>query len=145
MRLTCYLRNGVVYIPTLGKVEAGFYQNIEPTAVVPVSRGLELKQALLDTMARGNPLVPIAPRGDVFTSPVLKYAGVKSWTAFAKGTISTSVDQKDGHYQIIGKKKRPDRGWEEDPAQTITLPADATLDDVCEQLISTLQAKAAQT
>jgi len=74
---------------------------------------------------------------------MLEYAGFKSWAAFAKGATSISVDQKDGCYQIIGKKKRPDRGWEEDPEQTITFPADATVDEVCDRLIAILQEKAA--
>jgi len=144
MHFTCYLRKGTVYIPTLGQMGKGFYRGIEPTAVASVSDTAHLKRAILDTIAHGNPAVPVMPGGNYPTPPVLKYAGVKTWGAFAKGTIPISVDAKNGHYRIVGKKDRPDRGWEDDPDQTITLPPGSTIDDLCDRLIAILQAKAAQ-
>jgi hypothetical protein len=143
MHFTCYLRKGMVYIPTLGQMGKGFYRGIEPTAVASVSSTADLKRAILDTIAHGNPVVPVVPGGNYPKPPVLKYAGVKTWTAFAKGTIPMGVDDDNGYYRIVGQKNRPDRGWEDDPDQTITLPAGSTIDDLCDHLIAILQAKAA--
>jgi hypothetical protein len=143
MHFTCYLRKGTVYIPTLGRMAKGFYRGIEPTVVAPVSSPHDLKQGILDAIAHGNPPVPILPGSDHPKPPVLKYAGVKTWAAFAKGTIPVGVDDENGYYRIIGQKNRPDRGWEDDPDQIITLPVDSTIDDLCDRLIAILQAKAA--
>ena len=144
MQLTCYLRGKVVYLPTLGKIGTGFYRYIEPVETAPVSEDADLRQALLETIRRGNPTVPNVRRSD-HQEPVLpKYAGLKSWSAFARGATPWSVSDETGLYQIIGQRKRPDRGWEDDPDQTITLPAGSTVDDLCDRLIAILQAKAAQ-
>ena len=32
-----YLRNGTVYLPTMGQMGEGFYRGIEPVAVVSIS------------------------------------------------------------------------------------------------------------
>ena len=105
MHFTCYLRKGMVYIPTLGQMGKGFYRGIEPTAVASVSSIADLKRAILDTIAHGNPAVP---GGNCPKPPVLKYVGVKTWTAFAKGTIPMGVDDDKGYYRIVGQKNRPD-------------------------------------
>ena len=33
----CFLKKGVVYVPTVAKLQTGAYTDIEPVAVVPVS------------------------------------------------------------------------------------------------------------
>jgi hypothetical protein len=81
-----YLRRGIVYIPTFGKIGKGFYRGVEPVAVVPLSNTDALRWALRETIARGNPSVPDLP-GSQWPPPVtLKYAGVKTWSAFERGT-----------------------------------------------------------
>jgi hypothetical protein len=54
---SCYLRKGIVYLPTYALAEAGFYTMIDPAAAVPVSDTEALKRALIETFARGNPTV----------------------------------------------------------------------------------------
>jgi hypothetical protein len=142
MHFTCHLRKGVVYISTLGKMEEGFYRGVEPVVSVPVSNDLELRQAFQDTIARGNPIVPRLRPGERLEPPILKYAGVKSWATFVKGTIPISAYVEDGVYRIVRKKNAPDRGWINDPDQTTTLPTGSTIDDLCTRLIEILQAKA---
>ena len=46
MNCHIYLRNGAVYIPTMGKMDKGFYRGVEPVAVIPVSNTEALRQAL---------------------------------------------------------------------------------------------------
>ncbi len=145
MDLTCYLRKGIVYIPTLGMMDRGLFRHIEPVWVVPVSDKAALRRAILDTIARGNPPVPKIIGGD-YGPPVLpKYAGYKSWTGFGKGANPVSAEEKDGIYKIVGQRKRPDRGWHDDPEQIYTLPAGSTVDDLCDRLIEFLQTLATKT
>jgi hypothetical protein len=51
------LRNGIVYMPTMGKMSKGFYRGVEPVAVVAAENTEALRQALNGTIARGNPAV----------------------------------------------------------------------------------------
>ena len=48
-----YLRNGTVYVPTMGKMDKGFYRDIEPVAVVSAANIEAVRQALADAIARG--------------------------------------------------------------------------------------------
>ena len=144
MEITCYLRGKAVYFPTLGKIGTGFYRYIDPVEVASVSEGNDLKRALLETIRRGNPNIPNVRRSEDHEPVLPKYAGLKSWSAFARGAIPLSASDETGLYQIVGQKKRPDRGWEDDPGQTITLPPGSTVDDLCDRLIAILQAKATQ-
>jgi hypothetical protein len=116
--------------------------NVDPVLAVPISDTANLRRAVRDVLARGNPVVP-APRPGQHPEPVMpRHAGVKTYAAFARGTSSWSIKGKDGAYQIVGKRSRPDRGWEDDPGQTVTLPSGANVDDVCDRLIAILQAAA---
>jgi hypothetical protein len=82
MLFTCFLRDGIVYVPTVAKRESEpVYTNIEPVAVVPVTNIEAVRRALLDTIAKKNILIPV-PK-DLDAAPILlKYAGVRSWSAF---------------------------------------------------------------
>jgi hypothetical protein len=133
------LRNGTVYIPTMGKMDEGFYRGIEPVAVVSVSNTEALRQALTTTIARGNPEVPMLLRGKWPPPVVLKYAGVKNWSKFERGMQLWDIEDKAGVYQISGSAKQPNGMWKEDPKQTITFPPDASLDEVVERMIAILQ------
>ena len=57
MLCDCYLKNGKVYLPTMGQMDKGFYRDIEPVAVVSVADEEGLSRALRDTINRGNPTV----------------------------------------------------------------------------------------
>lgn len=134
-----YLRNGTVYVPTLGKMDEGFYRGVEPVAVVSASNTEVLRQALADTIARGNPQVPMLKRREWPPPVVLKYAGVKSWSAFERGAALWGLEEKDGSFQIIGKARKTDGSRIDDPEQTITFPLGTPTDDVIERIIAILQ------
>jgi hypothetical protein len=143
MQCQSYLRKGKVFIPTFGLVHKGLYRDIEPVAVVDVSDTDALREAFHETIARGNPPTPYYPR-DAFPQPVVvKYAGVKSWSAFARGASPWNIKDKSGIYQIVGHLKGPD-GWVEDPEQTIDFPRGTTLDQVVDRMIAILQEAARQ-
>jgi len=134
-----YLRKGVVYIPTLGKVDKGYYRGIEPVAVVPLSNAEAIRHALLNTVARGNPPTSRLAPGQSYSPITLKYAGVKNWQTFERGTAYWSIKEDSGIFRIIAHRKA-EQGWEEDEAQSQLFPAGTPVDEVIDQMISILQA-----
>ncbi len=135
-----YLRKGAVYLPTMGKMDKGFYRGVEPVAVVAASNTEGLRQALSATIGRGNPMVPILRRSEIPPPVALKYAGVKSWSAFERGMQCWQITAKDGIFRIAGQRKEPDGMWRDDPEQIIAFPRGATADDVIGRMIAILQA-----
>ncbi len=115
-----YLRDGIVYLPTMGKMDKGFYRGVEPVTVLPASNGEELRQALRAMIARGNPDVPMLRRREWPPPVTLKYAKVKTWSAFERGLLFWTIEEKDCAFQIIGQRKRPDGMWSDDPEQMIS-------------------------
>jgi hypothetical protein len=135
------LKDGIVYLPTMAKTEAGFYMRREPVAVVPAANTEALRCALQDVMDRGNAVIP-TPKRDSFPPPVLpKYAGARSWSAFMNGASEWAIDERDGVYQIIPYRKDPDGGpsWVPDRKGQIDLPAGTKRDDVIDRMIAIVQ------
>jgi hypothetical protein len=138
MHFSLYLRQGTVIVPTTGLVDRGPYREMEPVAVAPLSNPDAVRQALRDAISRGNPPAPRYPPGGHPQPVVVKYAGVKSWSAFARGTLTWGINKHNGDYQITGYSRHPD-GWREDPEQKINLPAGSTVDDAIDRMIAILQ------
>jgi hypothetical protein len=138
MLFQVYLKNAVAYLPTTAKRGTSVYTAIEPVAVVPVENSEGLRRALLDMIARKNITVPLL-KGTRPPPVVLKYAGAKSWSAFARGASTWNIEENDGIYQIVGHRLHPDGYWMEAQDQTITLPAGSTVDEVIERMIAILQ------
>jgi len=134
-----YLRKGVVYIPTPGMVEKGFYRDIEPVTVVPVSNTGALRQALRDTIARGNPIVPRLPRAQWPPPVTLKHAGVKTWGAFERGMSYWAIKEDNGVFRIVGHWKNDTKLWVEDPDKIETFAPGTTADEVIDRMITVLQ------
>ena len=123
----------------MGQARRLLYRGVEPVAVAPAKNTEALRQALKATIARGNPVVP-QPQGQQDWPPpvVLKYAGVKSWSAFERGLQVWDINESDGIFQIAGNVRGP-HGWVEDPKQTITFPPGTSVDDVIDRMIAILQ------
>jgi len=139
MYFSISLRGGLVYLPTMGRMDKGFYRGIEPVAVVSATNSDALRKALLDTMARGNPAVPMLKRREWPPPVVLKYARVKSWSAFERGMSLWGIEERDGIWQIIGKRKKADGMMVDDPDQIIGFPTEASVEDVVDRMIVILQ------
>jgi hypothetical protein len=141
MLFTCYLREGVVYIPTMAKRETEpVYTTIEPVSVVPLSSSEEVRRALLETIARKNVLIP-TPDPKALRAPplILKYAGVKSWSAFFRNASTWNITEDDGVYKIMYYRKHPKGYWQPDLAREIQLPVGTTVDDVVDRMLTILQ------
>jgi len=133
------LRKATVYLPTMGRMDKGFYRGVEPVAAVSASNTNALRQTLAETIARGNPDVPMLRRREWPPPVVLKYAGVKSWSAFERGMRLWSISEKNGNFQIAEQEKQPNGMWRGKPAQTIAFPPGTTTDDVIERMIAIVQ------
>ena len=134
-----YLRDGIVYVPTVAMREGGpVYTDIEPVAVVPATNTEALRRALLEAIGRKNIVVPV-PKGKWPAPILLKYAGVRSWSAFARTASLWSIEEEGGVFQIVGYRKHPKGYWEQDPGQKTHFPAGSTVDEVVDRLIVILQ------
>ena len=138
-----YLRNGIAYVPTLARAEAGFHTDIEPIHAVPAADKEALQHAIQQVMSSGNPRVPTPPR--TAPSPLLKYAGVKSWPKFEKNALHWAILGKGGVYQIKPGRKAKPRGWEDDVEKIETFPPGTTADEVIKRLIVLVQTALSKT
>ena len=139
MHCHVYLRKGTVYLPTMGKMDKGFYRGIEPVAVVSVTDTLGLREALAATIVRGNPSVPVLRRSEYPPPVLLKYARVKTWSAFDRDATLWAVSEDGGRFVIIPYKKRPTGESVQDQDDKIEFPPGSSADVVIERIISILQ------
>jgi hypothetical protein len=149
MLIECYLREGIVYVPTVARrASSPIYTTIEPIAVVRLNDLDAVRTSLVDALERGNAIIS-DPDPQALRAPpiILKYARVRSWAAFFRTAWSWSITQEDGAYQILGYRKHPKGYWEEDQSQKIQFRPQASRDDVVDRMIAILQktARAAPT
>jgi hypothetical protein len=88
---------------------------------------------------RGNPTIPNRPRANQPPPVVLKYAGVKAWGAFARGTSTWQVEETDGVFRIMPTQESARGGWVVNRAAIETLPSGSTIDDLVERVVTILQ------
>jgi hypothetical protein len=137
MLYNCYLRKSIVYVPTVGK-RGGVYTDIDPVAVVPVADSEGLRRAFRNAIARKNVPVPLQ-KGKWPPPVILKYAGVRTWSAFASGTLVWNIDEDEDLYQIVGHRMHPDGYWVRDEGQKIEFPPEISVDVVIDRMIAILQ------
>ena len=137
MLFHAYLRNAIVYVPTVVKLQTGAYMDVDPVAVVPATNTDGLRRALLDAIARKNAIVPPPPKDDWPPPVLLKYAGVKTWSAFARGAAVWSIEETDGNFLIVGYRTiAKDIGRKTVKDQ---LSTGSTVHEVVERMIAILQ------
>jgi hypothetical protein len=139
MNCHLYLRKGILYVPTMGKMDEGFYRGVEPVAVISASNSEGVRECLRGAIARGNPAVPMLPRRKIPPPVLLKYAGVKSWSAFERGVSSWTLKKQDGTFRIAEQMKQADRMWRDDPEQIVMFPPNASVDEVIDRMVAILQ------
>jgi hypothetical protein len=146
MLVECYLREGIVYVPTVARrASSPIYTTIEPIAVVPLNDPDAVRAALLDSVKKGNAIIPDPDPQALRVPPIiLKYARVRSWSAFFRTAWSWSITQEHRAYQILGYSKHPKGYWEEDQSQKIQFPPQATPEDVVDCMLAILQDTARQ-
>jgi hypothetical protein len=141
MLFSCTLKDGIAYVPTVVKTEAGFYMQAEPVAVIPAGHTAALRHALHAVMAKGNEIVP-TPKRNAYPAPVLpKYAGANNWSVFKKGSSEWSIREENANYQIIPYRNDPhgSETWIEDNARKIKFSPGTTREQVIDRMIGILQ------
>jgi hypothetical protein len=141
MLFICYLRNDVVYVPTMGRRKSEpVYSTIEPVSVVPLSNPEGVQRALLETIARRNVVIPDPDQKALRQPPlILRYAGVKSWSTFFRGASMWGIREGDGAYAVLFYRKDPKGYYQQDLAQEIKFPLGTAVDDVVHRMIAILQ------
>ncbi len=142
MLVACYLRQGLVYIPTSGMIERGLYYGVEPVSVVTASNTDALRQAFADAIARGNPKVPAFKRPDYPPPILLKYAGLKKWNTFAREASTWDFEERNGIFHITHYRKDRPGGWTKEDGKDETFPTGTAAAAVIERMIVILQAAA---
>jgi hypothetical protein len=133
-----YVRDGNAYLPQMARTEAGFYLDTEPVEVAAVNNTQQLASALQNLIARGNPVVP-TPSRRAFPRPVvLRYAKVRSWKQFEKGSAYWMLSKRDDGW-TFGPWKRADRGWEPDQTALTRVEAMQSVERIVQLLISSMQ------
>ena len=135
----CYLRTGVVYLPTTGVTKHRLYQSIEPVTVIPASNTEALQRALAEMITRGNPEIPALKPSDYPPPVLLKYAAVKSWGAFARSASLWAFEEAEKVLRIRPYRRDERSAFVPDKNSIITLPESSTPNDLIERLISILQ------
>jgi hypothetical protein len=134
-----YLKDGVVYIPTVALLTSGAYVDVDPVAVESVADVDGLRRSLLETLSRKNAVISPPSKGKWPPPVLLKYAAVKSWSAFARGASMWGIEAENGSYRIIVYRDEPDGYWAPDQNQTISFPPGASMDTVIDRMIVILQ------
>jgi hypothetical protein len=139
MRWGLYLKGHNVFVPTTGRLDQPVYRDMEPVEVVAVMNTEAVRRALFSAIARGNPPAPRYSPGNFPPAAVLKYAGVKTWSAFARGTLTWRIEENSGIYQIEGYRRNQKGYWEQDHGQKIIFPPQTTIDTVVDRMIAIVQ------
>ncbi|MFA6295296.1 MAG: hypothetical protein WC666_02630 [Candidatus Paceibacterota bacterium] len=141
MLCNIYLRKDIVYIPTTGRTDAGFYINIDPVNVIHVTDTEVLHSSIKNMLDKGNPQIP-TPTRNTFPKPVLlNYVKVKSWAQFEDGAICFEVFEKDGLYKIQQMKKSESKGWEDNPTNAETFTSQTEVDTIVQKIVELIQSK----
>ena len=121
---SCYLRDYVVYVPTLARrAREPVYTHIEPVGVcIDREHGGRSSHFVGDDCQK-NPTIP-DPDQKARDAPsiILKYAGVRSWSAFYRNASTWSIREDDGVYKMIGYRKHSKGSWLQDLEQQIQFP-----------------------
>lgn len=135
-----YVRDGIVYVPTMGRTTAGFFIELAPVYTANFEDLAGLREILLKTLRTPNPKVSTPSR---FSYPkltaVAEMAMAKSTREFEKGAGLLEVQLNDGKYTIAPMKNMGRMGWEETPESKITIPATEEIGRIVEKVITVLQ------
>jgi hypothetical protein len=134
----------MAYIPTVVQLTTGAYLDVDPVAVEPSDNTEGLRRAISAAITRGNAVVSTPAKGKWPAPFLLKYAGARSWSAFARGASMWSIDEENESYRITGYPDHAEGYWVPDPHKTINFPGDSKIEFVVNRMIEILQEAAKQ-
>jgi hypothetical protein len=113
--------------------------DVEPVAVEPVANTEGLRRAFAEAMTRKNAFVPNPPRNNWPPPILLKYSGVKTWSAFARNASMWNIDEEKGVFSIVAYRDHPDGYWAPDNNRKIEFPPGTAVGEILNRMIATLQ------
>jgi hypothetical protein len=138
------IRKGKVYIPSCGDTKEGIVLGIEPIEVADLGDVAGLRAALNNAINRGRKLVPL-PSVDSFDKhPIHQLAGVKTWSAYYKGTRQLFLVRRDGSFEIFALKKGDRRGYVPDEPTREWITPDVPLAPAIDRIVERIQREASQ-
>ncbi len=132
MNIRPYLRKSIVYIPTSRLIPGSFYRQTEPVQVAPATDISALTDAFERAIAIGNPSITEAEAAASPSWVTVARTGVKSRSAFERGTLtwSVNIDPKTGEYRMHPYVPLKGGGWAPERVSLFTLPADTPIPEV---------------
>ena len=130
-----YVTPTVAYVPSVARTEAGFFLDVEPIEAIPRSDVGRIQNALKRAILLGNPRVPTPDRNTASIPRILDHAKVDSWSTFEKKASCWQIIRNKDQYVVQKMKRRPDRGWEEDPSSAEAFPPSISIDDFIGQTV----------
>jgi hypothetical protein len=128
-RAEIYHRRACYFLHPSSRTVDGFWVLTEPCVKLPdACSDAELGDAAVAALGASRNEVPNPPRGDTTSvlGPLLRAAGVKSWSSFAKGTSSVDLRDEGGRISIIPYQNREPRdGFRPDDANAIVIDREA--------------------
>jgi hypothetical protein len=121
---SCYLRDYVVYVPTLARrAREPVYTHIEPVGVVSIANTEAVRCTLLETIARKNPTTP-DPDQKARDAPFdhIEICGRTKLVCVHRNASTWSIREDDGVYKMIGYRKPSKGSWLQDLEQQIQFP-----------------------
>ncbi len=145
MHWSIHLRESMVLLPTNAQYIGGGSTTIEPVGVADVKNADALRKEIKTMIDRGNP-VRSMPKSRAEAPPLVlpKYAGVKSWLAYARKTRVWHLNEKDGIYSITPLRDYKPGSWKRDESQTEHFPPGTPIETVIDRMAAILQAAAAE-
>lgn len=134
-----YLRNGVWIVGPLSPTRTGPFVATQPYVELPPSTTYrELAEEVRVALSHSQVIPDIDfrdPNRKNKLSPILKAAGVRSWTALQKGAKLVSLRATDEEILLSPSVNEGGRnGFSPLAEATITLPATSTLEELSEAL-----------
>jgi len=134
MILHVYLYRDTFYIPTVGVIGPGFYEELDPVDAVRQPSVDELSDALERAVGRGNPSVPLTPQRP---NPVIVRATrAGSWRALERRARSWTVRLEKRRIAIEPDRRSRTGGFEPDEDTFEYLPRGGGLSSLASRLIA---------
>lgn len=121
-----YRRQGKHYVTASSKTRDGFWREEGPVDVVDVGDGAALAEAVRSALQRSTHGIRAPKNFASCVNRVVEAAGLKRFSAFAKGTAHVSVHESDGRLRIIPFRNGGSReGYVGLEDQAVDIPSDS--------------------